>query len=256
MACGCTTVGTLVQRVSRILNDDVRGVLNKDGATYPDTARWSYPVLIDFLNEGLSYMVALRPDAFTVTEVIRLKAGAKQLLPDEYDSIVTLLSNAYESADGSFVEGDSINEVDNKMSRKIDIGCSDKGGQKKVTGFAVDSHDSRSFTVEPPVPRGADVMVCGRFVKVPCQFTTADLNNCVSIPRKFDVPLVDWVLHRAYLIETESAFSSRASASALQRFYRAVSAGYLQESRFQGDQYLGKDEDMHDPNGVNKARGI
>jgi hypothetical protein len=245
----CTTVGSIILRASRILNDDVR-----ENAGESDYVRWPRAVLIDYLNEGVALLQSLRPDSFTENVAIVLKPGAKQLLPDGYDTLLDVLSNVGTDAQGNDFMLDNVREQSEEFSGLLlRYNCAESEcasgsdvADFKITAFNRSGQDVRGFTVEPPVPEGSTAKVCVRAVKEPAVFCPGDEAMCVGVPRKHEASLVDWVLHRAWLSDIESAYARASSVDAHNRFYAGVETARLNEARH-GSGYTGGQVGEGDP---------
>ena len=249
MSKKCTTVGELVSRVSRMLNDDVRtedctGASTTNNLADFDYVRWSKAELVDYLNEGLTMLQGLRPDEFTKSVVLTLSAGRKHDLPDEYANLVSVDSMASKDSDGELIIGDPILPEDQATSKIIRDKCADEecanGEDKPITNYSMMQTNPDEFYTTPPVARDSEVQVCATVVMQACKFTCEDLDECTGINRSNDAALVNWMLHRAYGGEIESEYASRASSRFEAAFYRIVQREYLQESRFNSGYYLGK----------------
>jgi hypothetical protein len=71
------------------------------------------------------------------------------------------------------------------------------------------------------------------------------LDDCVPVAIKFHPALVNWVLHRAFAKDIESAFATAMSDRYYRWFFDTLEAQRLAEARFRSGYYLGMvgDED-------------
>lgn len=209
----CLNARELVQRARGIIND-------------PEKVRWSDDALVDYLNEGLSLLQSMRPDSFTKTIELDLVPGSRQQVPEGVDKLLDVTSNV--TATGG--EGGPVNEADYALSRKITDTCSG-GEDREVENYSVVSHDPKTFFVSPPVAAGTTRKVMARVVMDAPYTCALDIEGCIDVPRKHSAALVDWILHRAYLLDMESQYARLASSSAFERFYRVLDSSRLNEAR-------------------------
>jgi hypothetical protein len=212
---------------------------------------WSDAELVDYLNEGLSVMQGLRPDAFTTIETITLTPGVRQELPEGMDRLVELLDNVTSEDDASISNGAISEATDNYKNALRRYDCNKQTGecapQAEIDGylvrsFSVSPSDPTSFTVEPPVPAGASPTVTARVVgAAPCH--DASDGTCIGVAGKHAAALVDWMLFRAWSADIESEFAFRSAAAANQRFYAIVGLQRLNEARYASGFWLGAEGD-------------
>lgn len=245
MACkeGCSTLGALVDRIAGLLNDA--------DAQCPNV-RWSRDSLISHINEGLCRVQALRPDAFSTTSEIVLKPGALQTLPPVFVSLSSVESSV--KADGSETP---VQQVDDRFSKIFakkrcltrDRRCEDpraNAGQDPCASYAVKSFvknplDEKTFRVEPPVPPGCSPRVVVTAVKRPPRYCAADEGKCLEVDCEYEAAIVEWVLYRAFGIDTESAVATRISMEHLKSFNTLMATDYLMEQRYGSGFYRGQE---------------
>jgi hypothetical protein len=201
----------------------VRGIVND-----PQQEHWTDAMLIDYLNEGLSLLQSMRPDSFTKNIEIELIPGSRQTTPEGVDKLMDVTGNI--TAAGG--EGGPITVADYALSRKITDACSADGEDREVENFSVLSHDPQTFFVQPPVAAGTSRKVMARVVMDAPLLCAEHPEECIDVPRKHAAALVDWMLHRAYLMDIESQYARVSSAAAFERFYRVLDNSRLNEARY------------------------
>lgn len=218
-----------------MLSDDVR--VSEGGSDY---VRWPTSILLDYFNEGVAHLRSMRPDCFTETTTITIGEGAYHRVPEGYDTILELLANITVDAQGNETVGSLIREQDGNL---VGVGggqCAPPRTQGKassnaasvvIEAYSKSGQDPAGFTVSPPVPKGATARVVVRAVRDPCVVGLEDLGACLSFPRKLESALADWVMHRAYASEKESAYGIGASRAAYDRFYASLEAARINEAR-------------------------
>jgi hypothetical protein len=233
-----TTPKQLISRASKILNDDKPG--------YENTS-WSVECLLDFLNEGLCQLAAYRPTEFVECIELCLVPGAKQQLPPGVSELVTIEGTEDPEVDDgasddpapTMSSGDMVKALRGKKTcvSSTDDNC----GPYIVAGYRNAKGASDLFFVEPPVPFGEAPVVSAQVVKMPVPLTACDLDSAVQTECKFDPALVDWILYRAFSMDTESQYAYQVSRRHQSAFYDAVNGGYLADSRMRSGYILGQE---------------
>lgn len=248
MSCGsgCSTLGELVARAARVLNDFERG---------NEHVRWQEAELIDYINEALCRVLARRPDAFAETFDFALQPGRLQRLPGEYLSL-----SGIELSKGK--DGDTpVSEVDHRFSKIFskkpclarDTRCDNRAAKSadpcadfKITGFAKNPLDEAVFTVDPPVPKGCAPTVTMTAIRKPEKFCGQDGAKCLGIACEYESPVLDFVLWRALSKDHESAPAAAQAKLHFDAFERVVVGDYLMEQRYGSGYYRGQ-EGQGDP---------
>jgi hypothetical protein len=229
-----STVDQLLVRAGRLLND-----YEEQGRQF---VRWPKVSLLDYLNEALAQLVAHRRDAFAVQAVIPLVAGAQQQLPDEYIELVKLDRNMVRGATGTPVPGPPIKEQDQRMAaavRKPDcLGVVARSSSDRpycVRSYSRNPVSPTHFDVSPPVPPDATIEVIATVIRRPRPFTLGDYAKHVGVAPEFEAALVDWVLYRAFMVDTESASSTKMAAAYAASFYNVLDTQRRDRSGFNAD---------------------
>lgn len=180
--------------------------------------RWPWEVdpsglkasLTDFLNSALRQLSLVRPDAFAVTESVKLVAGVRQELPDPdvHDCqskaaiLMDLVSNM--GADG-MTRGWPISRASKDALSTLDWSESDT----VVRNFAYDPKgDPDVYYVFPGVRAGETVWVEAVFSAKPGAISgsTADL----PVPDSFAGPLEHWILYEVFSGDSSNSNQGRA----------------------------------------------
>ena len=227
MTC-CTTVRDIIKRAGRLLGDEEHVV-------------WGVDDLVQYVNEALCEIQSYRPDAFVRTVRLVLRPGREQRLPDEYRKLVSI--NANITGDG---EGRMISETSDSMLRAfagrpcVDL---DRLDCYEVLSWSRNKVDDRVFYISPPVPVGHQALVSATVVVYPPRHTAQKLDECLGVDCAYDAQVLDWVLARAYEADIESARNTEMAARHKQNFYAALGTEYVQESRFNSGNWLGREPD-------------
>ena len=245
MTCtsGCSTVRELIVRAANILND-----FDHETGTH---IRWHQSTLVAYLHESLCELQAHRPDAFACTRTLTLQPGSSQQLPPDLQSLVRIEQNNSTAENGSTIEGSTISEADERISRAfkkkrcLSSSATDcfatSPAPYSVGSYTKNPFDESHFTVSPPVPQGQTATVRAVVVRRPARISATDLDAVIEPACKYEAQLVDWVVMRAYETDIESASSMAMAKQHRDHFYLALASKYLQAQRQGSGLYLGID---------------
>lgn len=183
--------------------------------------RWSEASLLDYLNEARLRVALARPDAAAVSEVVRLDPGTRQELPQGGARLLDVVRNM--GPDGA-TPGESVRLADRETLDAVDGGWHAALGQGVVHHYLFDDRLPASYLVYPPASASPEVWLEIVYARTPAPLTSPV--QAVGLPEAFGAPLADFVLHRAFAADAESAESLARSAAHLEAFERAV-AGKL-----------------------------
>jgi len=183
-------------------------ILSRAGKLLQDTGatRWTSASLLDYLNEARRRIVADVPERFRERRVVQLVAGASQTVPDDCAHFFRVVRNM--GADGA-TPGAIIRQVDRAA---LDAFASSwmGGTGTAVKEFALEDPRQRTYLVYPAVPASPSVHVEIELAAYPAVLT--EDTEDIGMADEYEVPLLAWVLHRAFLEETEEASPAKASA--------------------------------------------
>jgi hypothetical protein len=229
MACdqGCSTVDTILDRVAGLLND-------RDPVV--GSVRWPRADLIGYLNEGLCELSAHKPDAFASVVDLVLKPGSLQKLSDKFKGLAAI--EAHYSKDGEKAVSESNYRYAKIFKRKPCLArhrCSGASGDPcrdyVLKSYVKNPIDDTAFTVDPPIPAGCAITVKATVYSRPQRFCSADGKKCLGVGCEFEAQLVDWMLYRAFSVDTESTQMREASKMHYELFVRALDRKMRVEDR-------------------------
>lgn len=180
--------------------------------------RWPWEVdpsglkasLTDFLNAALRQLSLVRPDAFAVTESVRLVAGVRQTLPDpDVHGCQSKAALLMDLVCNMGVDGQSRGWPIVRSSREALSALDWSGTDTIVRNWAYDPKaDPDVFYVFPGVRAGKTVWVEAVFSAKHSSVagSTADL----PVPDSFAGPLEHWLLYEVY--SGDSSTSNQAKA--------------------------------------------
>jgi hypothetical protein len=201
--------------------------------------RWTQAMLVQYLNDAMAEISSIRPEAFALRQWVTLVPGYIQTVPDGTMAFVKIEQNP----DGTMAyEGDTellkaMGTTPPKLVRlKYDA---DGNVVFNVRSYSIDSTDPKTYYISPPVPLGVTVQVQASFVNNPWVYSVQNLSETVDVaPGIFNLAQ-DYMLGRAYEIDSESAESKSNSVKHFQQFYQFFGLNYKQTSAFQSSNYGG-----------------
>lgn len=192
--------------------------LNDDEPNHEFT-RYPLDKMVAAYNAAMCLVYKYRPDMFTEWKTVKLHAGRYQDLRGCCDQTLSVSDQV--TSDGRTIKplvGDRKTETTIKRHwRKPScIVRPDAPGGYVIENIDIDANMNGRFTVDPPVPEGADVYVRVKCVKGPCELTEADLN--ASFDANCDMSTAAWHFVLARML-TGDRFSQTANSD-MQYHYR------------------------------------
>lgn len=222
------TVGDYITHASSQLNDQ------RYGRTF---TRWGRGILLGYLNLGLAEIGAFRPEAFPKHIVVNLNPGSLQTIDWKTD-IQAVYSN---------VGGPRVTLMDEPMADAFaqydtappDVPFCDGAPRYVVRSYYVNKNNAKVFTVDPPVPQGVTAAVHVIVQGQTPQYTLSDWDSTLEVSTDYINNVVDFILAKAYEIDTESTSAARKSEEHYQRFYQVLGVNYQRYAKFRSGYYGG-----------------
>lgn len=190
---GTLTGANLISRVQDTLQDTT-------------SVRWPEAELLRYINDAQREVVNLRPDASASTANVQLGTGTLQSIPTDGLRLIKItrnMSGTAGSATGArsirIVDFDILNTQEPDWNNPTVSGDAAHGAV--VKHYAFDQDDPRKFYVYPGVAGNA-------YVEIVYSKTPTDLANTsatIDVDDIFANPIVDFVLFKAYLKDSEYA---------------------------------------------------
>lgn len=227
---------------ARLLLNDEKGVRYTDAA------------LMKFLNMALDEVRAARPSEFIETIEVQAVPGDTQSVPEGFTFIEV---KGAANADPSATSVSST--LDDVMAKRFGkSACNGKGSS--TGGYAPDSakaegFDPRGFIVSPPAPEGVAASLEVRVINA--NQPDISIDECSPAGKQFDARLVDYMLFRAYAIQSESAYEREQATFYCNKFFNALDVNYQAVSRVKSQYIFGMDGIGNETVGTNRdLRGI
>jgi len=193
----------VLNRVSAVLNDASR-------------ARWKAPMLLEFLTDAMRQAVLLRPDANSTVAVIELRAGdTKQHIPTNAVRFLSLVRNM--GAGGS-TPGAPIIPTTREAMDSASASWHTEGLSTSIDHYLYNPDTPSFFFVSPPP--ADDVFVEMEFAQDVQDLV--DLTDELALSSIWIEPLREYVLYRAYSINSTSTTDRARADSHLRQFYLAI----------------------------------
>lgn len=218
------TVGHICDHVAHQLNDKAVG---------RSFTRWGRADVLEYLNQGMAEIGAYRPEALVSKVTAALAAGRVQNFL-EYSAVLSI--------EGA-TEADATLSIAFATYGKCEaLPEYDEAGNPKYTirSYAIDKRNPKIIYVEPEVPSGLTPEVTMTVVTKFVPYTLADWNKVIALESKFYNNLIDFMLGRAYELDSESAQSRSNGQMHMRQFYTAMGVKYKMESAYKAGFYLGE----------------
>ena len=223
----------------------VKDILDRVTTLYNDTEYIRVPEshYFKFIDDALSIIVMIRPDAHVKTEIVKLEPGTRQSLPKDGIALIEIYMNKKAILDnGGEITGYSNSypiahvereDLDYFSNWQSGVGIASKD---HIDEFAYELKSPRTFWVNPYVSEEEPVYVemdySYAFPKIgdipldaDSTYTTAE-NTEIDIPDTFMAPICYYVLYLLYSTDSTSQIDKSISASYLQQFQQALSLEY------------------------------
>lgn len=189
-------------KVASVLND-VLGTLND-----PDARSWTHAELLGWLTQGVNQVLAQHPDQNTKVAAVTAVAGAKQSIPSDGFSIISVLDNG---------SGREPRKVDPVALGAFDVSWR-TAAPAPAREWAPDRVDPRVFWLNPPAAGGESLSV--EYAALIASLSMADE---LPIDDRFVAPLHDYVVSMAKAKDSHVAADAAMADMHRKRFMEAIS---------------------------------
>ncbi len=197
------SVASILNRANVLLND-------------PGFIRWPKQELLNYYNDAAKAIVLVRPDAHTKHVDFPCAAGTKQLLPSDALRLIDVVRN---------FEGSVIRYVPRKALDDSYPEWHTSADATKVSAFTYDERDPKVFFLYPGPT--ANVKVDVVYSVAPQSKALAEVES-VDSPAIADLddiyinPLIDFIMYRAFLKDSEYAANANRSQGHYQAFLQQL----------------------------------
>lgn len=192
-------------KVQSLINEIRIQLSDARGLGYPDN------LLIEFINDGLCMIYQLKPEDFATSRVLQANQGAVQCLDACCDRLISV--DGVSDACGNPV--DIMREGSVKMAQAFDK----RPVNAHARTFSLRPNVNNEFVVHPPVRADETVyfLVTCTTPPDPVQSVNDHIPDCAN-----HEALTNYILYRAYLLETESATSAELAGRMYNQLFQLI----------------------------------
>ena len=191
----------------------VQSVVDRAEYIFQDTSniRWTTAELLLWLNDAQREIALFKPDATATNTTITLATGTKQTLPSGGNRLLKIVRNMSAASSGTgktairLVSRDALDTQEPNWHDPTVTGYAKHGAI--VKNYMYSEEDPRNFYVFPGVAGNAYIELV--YSSNPA---TVAINANLGVPDVLANAVLDYVLYRGYMKETETADQQRASS--------------------------------------------
>ena len=187
------------------LLERVKTTLLEDG----EDGFWDDQEIVDYLNEGIKFVIGQKPSAYTIQDNMALVAGYKQEIPVDWVELVDVVANA---------NGRAVTGIDREFLDQFDPDWTTATQSATIKHWMYEKKDRRYFYVYPPATSAA-ILTC-KAVVIPDVMNT-DSDNLFPLDDIYDVPVIYYALAQCYAKNAVRGDSAKFSD------YMAKAGGWL-----------------------------
>lgn len=196
----------ILTKAARVLND----------AGYD---RWSAAELLDWLNAGQKEIVIVKPDANTVTKAVQLASGTRQTLGSGSTSDAVMLIRVNRNmGTGGATPGQVITPIAGEQLDAVSPDWHSETAQATADHYVYDPRVPLQYWVYPPNTGTGYAELT--YSAVPTVIAAS--TNAITVPDIFENALLDYVLYRAFLKDSEVQSSLARAAGHYTAFNSAL----------------------------------
>jgi len=185
-------VSDVLTRTTEALND-------------PTYERWTQASQIRYVNEAVLAVLAIRPDAYPVSGNLTLVAGSSQTLPPGALRLLDISHN---------VGGNIVTYLDREVMDRLMPSWRSATESLRIKHWMYENKVPKKFDVYPPAKLGA--VLYGTWSAVPTALTA--LGDTLAIDDIYMTPVVEFVLYKCYLIDTEFSLQPNIAGTHMNMF--------------------------------------
>lgn len=205
------TLAEIVARFGRVAQD-------------PSHTRWPVADLVDWINEGYRQVVILRPDATAQSAVVALAEGARQRLDD---AASINLPDAHALLDCVATRGRNGQAIRRTAQAVMDgmlPSWRNARPTERIERWMIDDRNPREFLVYPPAKAGVELEIVYSNTPAPHDTGAPDLAERLHLHDAYAPAILDYLLYRAYLMDTDSQANMIRATGHLSAFREGLGA--------------------------------
>ena len=170
-----------------------------------DGTRLTDPDALNWLNDGVAEIVALKPNSFPSTANVSLVAGTRQTIT----GVMLLDVGPNMGSDGN-TPGKAVKLVSRDVMDAAYPEWTEALAMASVAFCIYDKNDPKTFHVFPPQPANTTQRL--RTVQAVIPAPMVSLASAVPAPDEYLPALVDYVLYRTFITDDDAAMVERGNA--------------------------------------------
>lgn len=210
---GTITGANIISRVQDTLQDTT-------------SVRWPEAELLRYINDAQREIVNMKPEASATTANVQLVTGTKQTLPTGGLRLIKVTRNMSDTSGGAtgkrairIVDIDILNTQEPDWNDPTVSGDAAHG--TNVKHYVFDPDDPKKYYVYPGVSGSAYVEIV--YSKSPTDLSGT--SSTIDVDDIFGNAIIDFVLFKAYLKDSEYAGNAQRSSQHYQLFVNSLGAG-------------------------------
>ena len=209
-----TTASSVIRRAAETLQDLT-------------AVRWGTAELVRYLNDGQREILLYRPDAFATVTSLALGAGTRQVLPSTAAKLLSVIRNTATASNKQAVRIINRQLLDSQVPDWHAAPPS-----VSVVHYMYDPITPREFFVYPPATALSQLdIVVAQYPAGITEPSTAnavfsDVGGNIGVPDELANALVNYVIARAYMKDTEQAGNAARAQAHYAMFTSALNADF------------------------------
>lgn len=213
----------------------VNDILESVTIRYNDTeyTRLSQSQYLKFLDDAISKLILVRPDAHVQTAIVPLVEGTRQSIPSDGYALIDIYMNKIDEGSGQFSNGAPILQVDRKDLDYFSNWHETGSTTDEIDEFAYDSRSPRTFWVSPP-PADDDLVHVEMDYSFGHEVKFAELTDTfadillmeIDVEDIFASALMQYMLYLCFSTDSSSTNDMQLSAAYEQAFYQGLGIEY------------------------------
>lgn len=203
--------------------DASKALKDYEGCDGHNFVRWSKSELKQYAMDGLGLLYSLYPRKFQSIQEIELQKGKLQELPEGYTTLVKVFGVQRDDGAIASIASSTNTRISDLFQHECAIGSgSMSASDYEITGYEIEELGDNIFYVEPPVPASE------KPIKVKVLATkTPEVGDVTEIPSWARALVLEWVLYRAYSVDSESQYDRETSKTHYAN-YTSLLSGFIQ----------------------------
>lgn len=189
-----------------------------------DSARWTTDELVDYLNDGQMEMLSLRPELFANNSTMTATEGSAQTLPAPGIKLLEVFSTIDANGDHH-----PVRLVDRATMDSVNPGWRNETPKPTSKNYMFDPRYPIKFDMYPPLVGATTISLSytiepTEISKPGAGSTYANVTGNIVVSDDYAGALLSYILHRAYMKDSEEAGNSARAQGYYQHFATLLGA--------------------------------